>query len=111
MLLLLLLKAINLVPRAFPTHFLREKPWGRGWKAMPWKVLPQAYMIIEPQTVVFGFLNGRESQTYGQIRRSEWSCEPTKGSNANNQIWRLLTVQQHIKFVFSLYKVVRKLKS
>ena len=21
----------NLVPRAFPTHFLREKPWGRGW--------------------------------------------------------------------------------
>ena len=29
----------NLVPRAFPskngpTHFLREKPWGRGW--IPW---------------------------------------------------------------------------
>ena len=25
---------VNLVPRAFPvkkTHFLREKPWGRGW--------------------------------------------------------------------------------
>ena len=21
----------NLVPRAFPSHFLREKPWGRGW--------------------------------------------------------------------------------
>ena len=21
----------NLFPRAFPTHFLREKPWGRGW--------------------------------------------------------------------------------
>ena len=21
----------NLVPGAFPTHFLREKPWGRGW--------------------------------------------------------------------------------
>ena len=32
---------INLVPRAFPsknrwgpTHFLREKPWGRGWLKM-----------------------------------------------------------------------------
>ena len=21
----------NLVPRAFPLKFLREKPWGRGW--------------------------------------------------------------------------------
>ena len=31
----------NLVPRAFPlkngrpTHFLREKPWGRGWALQP----------------------------------------------------------------------------
>ena len=25
----------NLIPRAFPTHFLREKPWGRGCRPPP----------------------------------------------------------------------------
>ena len=35
----------NLVPRAFPEHFLREKPWGRGcnWESTNFNLIPRAF--------------------------------------------------------------------
>ena len=33
----------NLVPRTFPSHFLREKPWGRGWVVL---TLPYEWLFF-----------------------------------------------------------------
>ena len=39
----------NLVPRAFPskTHFLREKPWGRGWLKSPLILLLLFLLLLD----------------------------------------------------------------
>ena len=51
------LVGVNLVPRAFPlkTHFLREKPWGRGWVGV-WRPVLQILTLFQTEKCHFSTL-------------------------------------------------------
>ena len=84
----------NLVPRAFPSIFLREKPWGRGW------VFREIKPVMGSRNV--GYFPRQAPQTSLPRRTSMFflskkNCRNTIGSPATRNQCESHTAQNSVK--------------
>ena len=100
---------INLVPRAFPskngTHFLREKPWGRGWNFIShgWNLYLRPFRPhnSERPWVLSRFEHGYQASTW----RTKWLEIDGKNLRCNLKCMVVLVTQirHHFKAVRDLF--------